>query len=79
MSNQINHDGHAHLPPLDIIEKGWSDQTGENRAFAIITTWVMEEKQPAIHPGIWYGNDIGHPSHAQTNNNKKQARQIMKI
>jgi len=32
-----------HLPPFNIIEKGWSDQTDRVRVFAVITTWVMEE------------------------------------
>ena len=38
--------------------------------FAVTTTWVMEEKQPAIHSSIWYGNDIGHPSHSKTSNSR---------
>ena len=38
----------------------------ENRVFAMTASWIMEEKQAAIHSSIWYINDIAHPSHAQT-------------
>ena len=34
---------------------------------AIATKAVMWEVT-VIHSSVWYGKDIGHPSHAQTNN-----------
>jgi len=33
-----------------------------------ITTKAIMQEVTAIHSSVWYGKDIGYPSHAQTNN-----------
>jgi len=57
------------FPLLTSSEKGGQVKQ-EKKRFAVTSTWVMEEKQPAIHSSIWYGNDIGHPSHSKTRNSR---------
>jgi len=47
--------------------KGWRGRELKSSVDAIITKAVMREVT-VIHSSIWYSNDIGHPSHAQTNN-----------
>ena len=32
------------------------------------STKVVMREVTTIHSSVWYGKDIGHPSHAQTNN-----------
>ena len=65
--------GQPHLPLLTSLKRERLEQPSENRVFAVTTFGVMVKNTTCDTLKCWYGNDIGHPSHAQiTNNNSKQ-------